>query len=57
LREAHSIWLRLGLLSMAVTMELAWVLGPLPILACLSVSLLLFFLPPQSEPRPMALAA
>jgi hypothetical protein len=56
LREADSIAQRLWLLPIAVTMELAWVLGPLPILASLTISLLLFLFP-RSEPRSIALAA
>ena len=56
LRDAHSAVQRLGLLPMAVTMELAWVLGPLPILASLTISLLLFLVP-RREQRSMALAA
>ena len=56
LRETDSIGARLSLLPMAVTMELAWVLGPLPILAGLTISLLLFSFR-RREPQPFALAA
>lgn len=56
LREGRSLAQRLWLIPTAVTMELAWVLGPLPILASLVVSLLLFLFP-RSEPDSIALAA
>ncbi|HEY9287719.1 MAG TPA: glycosyltransferase family 87 protein, partial [Candidatus Dormibacteraeota bacterium] len=56
LSEASPLATRLWLLPTAVTIELAWVLGPLPILASLTISLLLFWFP-RPRSRSVALAA
>jgi Glycosyltransferase family 87 len=56
LAEGRSTVQRLSLLPIALTTELAWVLGPLPILASLAISLLLFLVPRREQPS-LALAA
>ena len=44
-RAGRALYHVLWLIPLAVTMELAWVLGPFPILATLAICLLLFFVP------------